>query len=136
MDIPIDLLQWEVFSPRTIQGEDFGGDAIRANLLPPASRDVSGAESESDITGIPGAPPVINYETVALLPGQLGGILVDSSGAVIAKRGSDSQSGGTRNGSGSDHRFRGRWIVSNLPSGPVRITASAPGYKQLVGQFT
>ena len=27
-------------------------------------------------------------------------------------------------------------MVSNLPSGPVRITASAPGYKQLVGQLT
>jgi hypothetical protein len=30
----------------------------------------------------------------------------------------------------------GRWVISNLPSGSVRITASAPGYKQLVGQVS
>src|SRR6267142_565439 len=84
MDIPIDLLQWEVFLPEQYKVKDFGGDAIAANLLPPASQDVSGAESESDVTGIPGGAPIINYETIALLPGQLGGILVDSSGTAIS----------------------------------------------------
>ena len=44
MDIPIDLLQWEVFLPERYKVKDFGGDAIAANLLPPASQDVSGAE--------------------------------------------------------------------------------------------
>src|SRR6267142_1885120 len=84
MDIPIDLLQWEVFLPEQYKVKDFGGDAIAANLLPPASQDVSGAESEADVAGISGPAPTINYETIALLAGQLGGILVDSSGAVIS----------------------------------------------------
>ncbi len=44
MDIPIDLLQWEVFLPERYKVKDFGGDAIAASLLPPASQDVSGAE--------------------------------------------------------------------------------------------
>ncbi|MGB4786460.1 MAG: hypothetical protein WAQ77_17235 [Candidatus Acidiferrum sp.] len=44
MDIPIDLLQWEVFLPERYKVTDFGGDAIAASLLPPASQDVSGAE--------------------------------------------------------------------------------------------
>ena len=44
MDIPIDLLQWEVFLPERYKVKDFGGDAIAANLLPPAPQDVSGAE--------------------------------------------------------------------------------------------
>jgi len=98
--------------------------------------DVSGAESESDVTGIPGAAPIINYETVALLPGQLGGILVDSSGAVIANAEvavNQAEHGIVRKAITDS---AGRWIVSNLSSGPVRITASAPGYKQLVGQIS
>ena len=51
MDIPIDLLQWEVFLPERYKVKDFGGDAIAANLLPPASHDVSGAE-EFDNLGL------------------------------------------------------------------------------------
>jgi hypothetical protein len=136
MDIPIDLLQWEVFLPERYKVKDFGGDALAANLLPPASMDVSGAESESDVTGIPGAAPIINYETVALLPGQLGGILVDSSGAVIANAEvavNQAEHGIVRKAITDS---AGRWIVSNLSSGPVRITALAPGYKQLVGQIS
>ena len=134
MDIPIDLLQWEVFLPERYKVKDFGGDAIAANLLPPASQDVSGAESESDVFGLASPGLITSYVTVALLPGQLGGILVDSSGAVIA----NAQVAVTQAENGIVRKVMtdssGRWVVSNLPSGRVRIAASSPGYKQLVGQ--
>jgi hypothetical protein len=83
MDVPIDLLQWEVFLPAQYKVKDFGGDAIAANLLPPASRDVSGAEDDMAINCMPMAGPVSNFESVNLLPGQLGGIVVDHTGAVV-----------------------------------------------------
>src|SRR5467141_543775 len=35
MDVPINLLQWEVFLPERYKVKDFGGDAIAAELLPP-----------------------------------------------------------------------------------------------------
>ena len=35
MDVPISLLQWEVFLPEIYKVKDFAGDAIAANLLPP-----------------------------------------------------------------------------------------------------
>jgi len=136
MDIPIDLLQWEVFLPEQYKVKDFGGDAIAANLLPPASRDVSGAESGSDTRGIPGATPFMSYETLALLPGQLGGILVDSSGVVIPNAQitvTQAETGAVRNARTDSS---GRWVVSGLTSGPAQITASAHGYKQLVGQIS
>jgi hypothetical protein len=136
MDIPIDLLQWEVFLPEQYKVKDFGGDAIAANLLPPSSMDVSGAESDTVVLGMPAAGPIINYESVSLLPGQLGGILVDSAGAVIA----NAQVTVTQTENGIVRKAMtdssGRWVISNLPSGSVRITASAPGYKQLVGQIS
>jgi hypothetical protein len=135
MDIPINLLQWEVFLPEQYKVKDFGGDAIAANLLPPASQDVSGAESETDAFGIPAAPPIMNYESVSLLPGQLGGIIVDSSGAVVPNTRitvTQLDTGAMRN---TMTDSAGRWVVSNLPSGRIRITANANGFKQLVGQL-
>jgi hypothetical protein len=36
MDVPINLLQWEVFLPERYKVKDFGGDAIAAELLPPS----------------------------------------------------------------------------------------------------
>src|SRR6266700_971420 len=35
MDVPISLLEWEVFLPEQYKVKDFGGDAIAANLVPP-----------------------------------------------------------------------------------------------------
>jgi hypothetical protein len=135
MEIPIDILQWEVFLPEQYKVKDFGGDAIAANLLPPASEDVSGAESGGDVIGgIPAAAPITNYESVSLLPGQLGGILVDPSGAVV----SNARVSVTQLDTGAVRSVvtdsSGRWFVSNLPSGRVRITVSAPGFKQLVSE--
>jgi hypothetical protein len=134
MDIPIDLLQWEVFFPEQYKVKDFGGDAIAANLLPPSSMDVSGAESSSDAISLALPGVITNYETVALLPGQIGGILVDSSGAVIV----NAQVTVTQTDNGIVRKVMtdssGRWVVSSMPSGHLRITASAPGFKQLVGQ--
>jgi len=132
MEIPIDILQWEVFLPEQYKVKDFGGDAIAANLLPPASEDVSGAESGADAIGGIATGAITNYESVSLLPGQFGGILVDPSGAVVANaRVSVTQldTGAVRNVVTDSS---GRWIVSNLPSGRVRITVFAQGFQQLV----
>jgi len=132
MDIPITLLQWEVFLPEQYKVKDFGGDAIAANLLPPSSMDVSGAEEDGDIVG--GQYYVRHIEFGSLLPGELGGIIVDPSGAVIP----NAQVTVTQVENGSTRKAvtdsSGRWVVSNLPSGRVKIAASAPGFNQFVMQ--
>ena len=77
----------------------------------------------------------MNYESVSLLPGQLGGIIVDSSGAVVPNTRitvTQLDTGAMRN---TMTDSEGRWIVSNLPSGRIKINASANGFKQLVGQI-
>jgi hypothetical protein len=135
MDIPIDLLQWEVFLPERYKVKDFGGDAIAANLLPPASQDVSGAE-EFDSLGLFGrGTSTGNAPMVALLPGQLGGIIVDSSGAVIPNAQvsvTQVETGAVRNVVTDSS---GRWVVSNLPSGRVKMAASAPGHNHFVREL-
>ncbi len=135
MDVPINLLQWEVFLPEQYKVKDFGGDAIAANLLPAPSRDVSRTEEFDQLSIFGRVSSVTNYEMVSLLPGQLGGIFVDPSGGVIP----NAQVTVTHVDTGAVRNVvtdsAGRWIVSNLPSGRVNITANSPGFKQLVSQI-
>jgi hypothetical protein len=134
MDVPINLLQWEVFLPEQYKVKDFGGDAIAANLLPASSRDVSGAEEFDQLSGFGRVSAVTNYEMVSLLPGQLGGIIVDPSGAVVPNARvsvAHLDTGAVRSVMTDSS---GRWIVSNLSSGRVKIAANATGFNQYVIQ--
>jgi len=133
MDVPINLLQWEVFLPEQYKVKDFGGDAIAANLLPPPSTDVSGAEGP--VTGMGEQYFVHNIEFGSLLTGQLGGVIVDANGAMV----SNAQVTVTHLDTGAVRNTvtdkSGRWIVSNLSSGRVKIAAKAPGFNQLVSEM-
>jgi hypothetical protein len=51
MDVPINLLQWEVFLPEQYKVKDFGGDAIAANLLPPSMLNTADGELRPISTG-------------------------------------------------------------------------------------
>jgi hypothetical protein len=135
MDVPINLLQWEVFLPEQYKVKDFGGDAIAANLLPPSIANVIDAEYSNDVNGIATGGPVSRFESVSLLPGQLGGIIVDRSGAVIPNAQvtvTHVDTGAVRNAMTDSS---GRWVVSNLTAGPVEIAASVPGFKRFVQKF-
>jgi len=83
MDIPIDLLQLGSFSPRTIQGERFWrrrhrreSSAAGPRMFPARNPNRTSREFRR------GSHHQLRDRCLA--PGQLGGILVDSSGAVIA----------------------------------------------------
>ena len=133
MDVPIDLLQWEVFLPEQYKVKDFGGDAIAASLLPPVSRDVSGAEAyDGDLGRFTTAS---DKEMSSLLPGQLGGVVVDPNGAVVPNAKitvTQADTGSTRNVMTDNS---GRWIASNLSSGNVRVSVDSPGFKRMVRTF-
>jgi hypothetical protein len=135
MDVPINLLQWEVFLPEQYKVKDFGGDAIAANLLPPSIANVVDAGYSYDVNGIAAGGPVGRFESVSLLPGQLGGIIVDAAGAVIPNAQvtvTHVDTGAVRNVMTDSS---GRWIVSNLTAGPVEVATSVPGFKRFVQKF-
>jgi len=132
MDVPIDLLQWEVFLPQQYRVKDFGGDALATSLLPPISWDI--AEEAPGFgwgVGHGHAPPVNerDFKMPSLTPGQIGGIVVDPTGAIIpsAKVTVVHQDTGTTLTTTTDDS--GRWVVSNVPSGRVHVTAASPGFK-------
>jgi len=131
MDVPIDLLQWEVFLPQQYKVKDFGGDALATSLLPPTSRLETFAEPV-DRVSYAGPANDKDFKLPSLSPGQVGGMIVDPSGAVIsnARVAVLHPDTGTTLSTTTDDA--GRWIVSNVPSGRLKITASADGFTSRV----
>jgi hypothetical protein len=135
MNIPISLLNWEVFLPEQYKVKDFGGDALAANLLQPSfqpvisSELVSGAFQAGVVRGNGIAP-------LQLLPGQLGGYIVDPSGAMLANARVSVVQLDTGASRTAVTDYSGRWIVSSMPSGRVKITASMPGFSTTARDLT
>jgi hypothetical protein len=135
MDVPITVLQWEVFLPEQYKVKDFGGDALAANLLPESVQavGVAGFVVGSFQAGVGvGGGVGDNIEPLQLLPGQLGGYIIDSSGAVLP----NARVTVTQLDTGAVRAARtdssGRWIVSSLPSGRVKIAADSQGFSTTV----
>ena len=127
MDIPISLLSWEVFLPEQYKVKDFGGDVIAANLVPPAFRAVAYQYEENREAEL-----ASNVSMGPLLPGQLGGILADPSGAVIANARITVTQPDTGFSMSTVTDQSGRWVVSNLQTGRLKIKAEAPGFQTAV----
>jgi hypothetical protein len=131
-DIPIDLLQWEVFLPEQYKVKDFGGDVLAADLVPPAF-------VESNVGGtselMPEAAPVagnFNFRMESLLPGQLGGGVLDQSGAVIGNAHVTVTSSETGYKLNAATNAEGLWRVFGAPSGRLKIRIDSPGFKSMI----
>jgi hypothetical protein len=147
MDMPISVLEWEVYLPEQYKVKNFGGDAISAQMFPSVMMDANAARpANMPFTFVGGgmgyaARPTsegVNVVTKsgtsagAFGPGQIGGTIVDPTGAVIfgaQVRVTSRDSGVTRSVSTDN---AGQWLVSGMPAGPVKVEASARGFKSLV----
>ncbi len=154
MDVPIDILQWEVFLPDRYKVKEFGGDAIAANQFVPGTVTFEGGEesvnageaayprSKSRDWNIlagkkkvaappppPPPPPTPPAQPISLNPGELGGYIYDSSGAYVpgTKVTVVSLDTGAQQETETDQS--GGWTVQNLPSGRIQIKADKPGFK-------
>jgi hypothetical protein len=140
MDVPISLLEWELFLPEQYKVKDFGGDAIAANLLPPPmveAGDVAVISNEQAVNGRyfthmqQLSPGVVGGQ---LSPGQIGGLVLDPTGAVVP--------GAQVTVTSTDHRTSqttitdsaGRWVVSGIPSGKIKIEAQKQGFQSFVAR--
>ncbi|HEY3580160.1 MAG TPA: carboxypeptidase-like regulatory domain-containing protein, partial [Pyrinomonadaceae bacterium] len=128
LDLPINLLTWEVSLPDQLTVKQFGGNAISAEVFPPAAQDFL-VDSEDD-----GEDFEPNYwkrnDLSALLPGQLGGIIVDPNGALVpgANVTVTTQSGAmVRTNSDSE----GRWVLGGIAPGPVSVLITMQGFKDI-----
>jgi len=128
MDIPIGLLEWEVFLPRQYKVADFGGQAISARLLPPPSGEA--AEEARDLVSFNGP---VNIESLA--PGQVGGLITDASGASVSRAAVVVLETATGVTSRAVSDQSGRWLLADVPSGLLRISITATGFQPVIREI-
>src|SRR6185295_15261310 len=74
LDIPVNLLTWEVSLPDRLEVKQFGGNALAAELFPAAAANNFLADTGNDVD----SPANWNESDLSSLgPGQIGGIVVD-----------------------------------------------------------
>jgi hypothetical protein len=128
MDVPINLLQWEVFLPERYKVKDFGGDALRTSLLPPTSWDTAEVDANEPVAFVPPGRPD-DFRGSALSPGQVGGVVVDPSGHAVPNVRVTLVHPDTGTTLSATTDASGHWVFSNVPSGHIRIITAATGFK-------
>ena len=118
MDIPISLLNWEVFLPEQYKVKDFGGDVIAADRVPSAFRESVAMTRRPD-----------QEIRVAVFPGQMGGVVTDPSGAVVsnARVTVTSPDGSWSRTVSTD--MQGHWLIAGMLSGNFKIQTEMPGFQ-------
>ena len=127
LDIPINLLTWEVSLPDRLEVKQFSGNALAAELFPAAAQnvlsfDLDGVATDSNVWTQAGV------ELDKLEAGQIGGIVVDPIGAVVPNATvavMNTQTGVTLN---TRTDGDGLWMVSGMQPGAVRVTIVSPGF--------
>jgi hypothetical protein len=127
-DIPVNLLTWEVLLPDRIDVKQFGGNAFAAELFPSAAQNML-------IDGVDDKDYEANFwnssDISTLEPGQIGGIIVDPNGAIVANASiiaTNTQTGTTLT-TRSDGE--GHWVISGMQPGPVKVTIASPGFRNV-----
>jgi hypothetical protein len=128
MDIPISLLNWEVFLPEQYKVKDFGGDVIAANLVPAAFQEQNAYSSGA---ATPGYWDHIDFRKSSP-PGQMSGYVVDPSGAAVANARVTVTSSDNGSSRATITDGAGRWVIGGFPSGNYQAKAEMNGFKTSV----
>jgi len=135
MDIPISMLHWELFLPDRYQVKDFGGDVVAASLLPDTSHGEGGTIIGDLVYLAPGVAAPAPRSPEVHFPGQIGGVVVDPSGAAIAGAQISITNTASRLTMNALTDSSGRWFVSNFPSGTGKLRVNSQGFQVLVQSF-
>jgi hypothetical protein len=131
LDIPINLLTWEISLPDRLEVRQFGGNALAAELFPAAAQNVL-VGNEDDFSGTEANIwAQTGGDLMKLEAGQIGGIIADPNGAVITNASvtiTNTQTGAkiTTRSDGD-----GRWVVSGVQPGAVKVTVESQGFKRM-----
>lgn len=123
MDIPISLLTWEVFLPEQYKVKDFGGDVIASNLVPQPFREEEARRNRTL------AEPAASSDLEQSAPGQMGGYVVDPSGAMVANARVTIASPNNKKKRTVTTDEQGHWMIAGLPSGNFRAKVEMPGFR-------
>lgn len=163
MDVPIGVLEWELFLPEQFKVKDFSGDAFSAALLPAEfgtgagggigsgtgagigpgyGGGTAGGSFRAGAAGVSfqaGAGGGVSMSTlpagVVLAPGQLAGHVVDQTGAAVVNARVDAQNSSTGVTYTAATSSDGSWLLVNVPSGTYTITTTAAGFRATRANF-
>ena len=129
LDIPVNLLTWEVSLPDRLEVRQFGGNALAAELFPAAAANnffIGGAAISNFDANFWN-----NNDLSTLEGGQIGGIIVDPNGAVVA--GAQVTVNNTQTGASQTTTANGdgHWVITGMQPGPVKVVISAPGFRNM-----
>jgi len=126
LDIPVNVLTWEISLPDRLLVKEFGGNALSADLVPEsvANNFTLDGESTDQFSTFP-----TQVELRTLGPGQIGGVVVDPAGAVVP--GAEVTVNNTQTGASLTTKSddNGRWSIGGMQTGPVSVVVTSPGFK-------
>ena len=125
MDVPINVVEWEVFVPEQFRADRFGGNVIDAGLMAVAVDRVAHQRGGGG-TGGGRYGGTISYQRLPLAPTQIAGRILDASGVVLPGATVVVESGGQRQTVIADGE--GVYVVSNVLPGTASITAELQGF--------
>jgi hypothetical protein len=129
MDVPVTVLEWELFLPDKFSAKPRTGNVMPAHLVAYTPTAISGAPGSAIGGGRAGDPAFGN-----VLAGQIVGRVVDPAGAVMPGATiTVTASDGSRLGTVTDSN--GRYVIDGVPSGTVRVTSELAGFSQVQRSF-
>jgi hypothetical protein len=131
MDVPVNLLTWEVSLPDRLEVKQFGGDAFSAELFPAAAAQNFVVDGTDDSFGAKDslAWNESGVDMDRMEPGQVGGIVVDPNGAIVAGARVTLTNKQTGANQATTTDAEGHWIFSNAPVGPSTVRIDSSGFK-------
>ena len=116
MDVPVSVVEWELFLPEHYRADRFSGTAIAADLVGEGLAALAAAATPVDAIAMGG-----------VVSGQIVGRVLDAQGGVVPGATIVADVSGQRRTvvTGAD----GQYVISNLPPGPLSVTSQLPGFK-------
>jgi hypothetical protein len=124
MDVPVNVLEWELFMPDRYRVDRFDGNMLTADLfehaVPTVTYGSGSGMGTGNGVGVAGRPPM------TAMAGQIVGRIVDPSGAPIPGATVIVEGGGRRQQVVTDGS--GAYALSAVPSGPLVVQAQMSGF--------
>lgn len=130
LDIPVNVLTWEVSLPDRLQVRQFAGNALAAELFPAAAQNFLTTNSDDLLDADPNFWNQIGIDIVNLEAGQIGGIVTDANGAVVPNAAVIVTNTQTNAVLTTRSDGDGKWVISGVAPGPVRVTIDSSGFKK------
>jgi hypothetical protein len=116
MDVPVSVVEWELFLPDQYRADRFAGTAIAAHLL-----------GESPLAAVTTVTGLDAIAAAGALPGQIVGRVLDAQGGVVPGATIVAEVSGQRRTVVTGGN--GQYVISDLPPGPLSVSSQLQGFK-------